>query len=1754
MTYNVTRENKALLERHRNAPPSLSVQLHHDHWTLNSGSKFLYTSPAAAFLDDIRAYRIPVDLLPLIDSAGVPFYEGCLVVELQDFREPPSNKDKKGDEVKVKTEGGPVSSRVVLRSNSESSWADLRLLNDKLDNKWTDQEALEVEAKILVATAPPLCLNPDPNLGRMANTMQRVSTPRTPPPLRPQKRKLEATEADERAAARKVKIAQYMDPTRTRTNKPSQHFWDTIARIRAEAKTRKDQSDQQPATEGDAAGVATEQMSPPQPPATPAHIGADPVQNSTPVKSEAARSETGTPAPAPLPPTRATPQAAAAAALQAANRQNTPRPGSTVQNPAAAAYAAAQAQQAAAAVQAVHAAAISRPATQAPPAAAGATPAFDMPKLTPQQVHQLQAAARQQLSMRYNARLPQFRLLLEKKSSGQTLNQEENQVLDFCNRWQRAESILTDAGKSGDPAQIADAQKQCQLLIGNHVNAQMKTILLTQMARKQALAQGQGQGGQKQAQGAQAHGGQTPAPAPPAQPVAPPPAPTPAPSATPVMAHPQAPQAHPQPNQAQLLQAHAAHLAAAQMAVQAQAAQAHAHAPTQPPQPLTNAQQQQQWAYVRSLQQQQQHQHQQAVQAQAHLLAAQNHAGTPAQAHAQLPNAGGMAPSPMFAAARPAAQPGASQRLDPSQATEVVIDRLIEGFSILVGGAASRQNFHTVCKDMPALAAAPAPSAADLKATPSPAVEGLLVADKAARASAVESFVALVEKDGPAAIKSSNFTAGVIKALGDKKSPAAREAAADAVRAISESSAVKSLEPFFIDSGVYAALLDGFADKTPAARTAAVAAVKAFVKNSNPWAAGLVLPALLHEIQTAGKWQIKTGSLEILDQLVASAAAQIAKLTPEIVPILADAIWDTKADVKKAARASLTKVTSLVSNKDIEKFIPALINALINPVEEVPKTIQLLSATTFVSEVDSPTLSLMVPLLSRGLSEKLTATKRKVAVIVDNMAKLVDSHITVRPFIPKLLPGLLKVEQTIGDPEARSVVGRAIATLRQVGQIPDDQDGTDLPHLKVATEQQLAHSLIEIYKKAGGNPIPSVADDVTIYVSRLATNATNQKNFDVPEWDTFAPYLAFLSAVPEPITVAREWVVKSATEDADVGEVLDDEEEGEDLCNCQFSLAYGAKILLNTATLRLKRGHRYGLCGKNGTGKSTLMRAITNGQVEGFPSPDEVRTFYVEHDIDGSEEDTSVLEFILQDKRVIVSKEEIVETLASVGFTDERQKHAIGSLSGGWKMKLALARAMLFKADILLLDEPTNHLDVVNVAWLENYLTGLSHCTSIIVSHDSGFLNNTITDVLHLNRFKLRRYRGNLEAFVKAVPEAKSYYTLEAAEDYKFKLPDPPFLDGVKTKEKALLKMRKVGFQYPTQPVQQLYDISLQVSLSSRVAVLGPNGSGKSTLVKLLTGEMEPNKGGEVWKHPNLVIGYVAQHAFHHIDQHLDKTPLEYMLWRYQTGEDLEEMMKANRQISEEEQQKMKEGANVVVEGQKRVIDEIVARKKLKQSYEYEITFKGMSSSENIWMPRDELIKRGFEKKVLEVDTREAQRLGLLRPLVRREIEKHMADFGLEPEFVSHNTMRGLSGGQKVKIVLGAATWRRPHIICLDEPTNYLDRESLAALIEALKTFEGGVLVITHNRDFSESICTEVWAMRDGHLEASGHNWVEGQGSGARLDTKAGEEEDQYDAMGNKIDKAKKAKKLTSAEARKAKKDRMARRKRGEEVFTDEEL
>jgi len=524
-----------------------------------------------------------------------------------------------------------------------------------------------------------------------------------------------------------------------------------------------------------------------------------------------------------------------------------------------------------------------------------------------------------------------------------------------------------------------------------------------------------------------------------------------------------------------------------------------------------------------------------------------------------------------------------------------------------------------------------------------------------------------------------------------------------------------------------------------------------------------------------------------------------------------------------------------------------------------------------------------------------------------------------------------------------------------------------------------------------------------------------------------------------------------------------------------------------------------------------------------------------------------------------LTKEEVTSTLLSFGFTDQQLSGVITALSGGWKMKLALARAVFEKPDILLLDEPTNHLDVKNVKWLEDYLT-TSPCTSIIISHDSKFLDNVVQHVIHYERFKLKRYRGKLSEFVKRVPSAKSYYELGASE-MEFKFPEPGFLEGVKTKAKAIVRVSNMTFQYPGTPKPQIQDVTFQCSLGSRIAVIGPNGAGKSTLVNVLTGELIPTKG-EVYQHENIRIAYIKQHAFAHIDHHLDKTPSEYIQWRFQTGEDRETMDRANKIVTEEDEKAMDKIYRI--EGTQRRVIGIHARRKFKNSYEYECSFAlgdnigmknekwtPMMTADNAWIPRSEVIA-SHQKMVADVDQKEALASGQFRPLVRKEIESHCANFGIDAELVSHSRMRGLSGGQRVKVVLAACSWQRPHLIVLDEPTNYLDRDSLGALSKALKSFEGGVIIITHSAEFTKDLTEEVWACLDGRMTPSGHNWVQGQGAGPRLKADD-EEEEKFDAMGNKIESTKKAKKLTSAELRKKKKDRMARRKRGEEVFSDED-
>ncbi|KAK1780190.1 armadillo-type protein [Copromyces sp. CBS 386.78] len=996
------------------------------------------------------------------------------------------------------------------------------------------------------------------------------------------------------------------------------------------------------------------------------------------------------------------------------------------------------------------------------------------------------------------------------------------------------------------------------------------------------------------------------------------------------------------------------------------------------------------------------------------------------------------------------------------------------------------------------------------------------------------------------------------KQLANKKDANAREKALSAIQAIAQHSEVSAhVEPYLIS--LLPSVFGAAGDKITAVKNAAIAAALAIAEAINPNAVKATLAPLIDTIRNAQKWPEKMTALDFIDTLIRTAPVQLGLRVPELIPVVSEAMWDTKKEVKERAYQTMEKLCQLIVNRDIERFIPELIKCIAKP-ENVPETVHLLGATTFVTEVTEPTLALMVPLLDRGLGERDTAIKRKAAVIVDNMCKLVDDPNVVAPFLPKMMPGLQKNYDNLADPEAREKTKQALDTLTRVGnvvdgKIPEARNPGDVNIVLAHLKEILGSKYASVFEKF--TPIVE-------YVAAVAGQLVDEKATESSIWaEAVKPYLTVIvgDAESEAVTDALRRAATPGAAEADEAEA--DDEEGEDLCNCTFSLAYGAKILLNQTHLRLKRGQRYGLCGPNGSGKSTLMRAINNEQVEGFPKQSEVKTVFVEHDLDSEDTEMTTIDWTmkkLKEAGVDTSREDVEAKLSEFGFSPDMIKNDISALSGGWKMKLALCRAVFEAPDILLLDEPTNHLDVKNVKWLEDYLKS-SPCTSIIVSHDSGFLDNVCQHIIHYERFKLKRYRGNLKAFVARNPAAKSYYELGESE-MEFSFPEPGFLEGVKTKAKAILRATKMSFQYPGTAKPQISDISFQCSLGSRIAVIGPNGAGKSTLINVLTGELIPTQG-EIYQHENIRIAYIKQHAFAHIDNHLDKTPSEYIQWRFQTGEDRETMDRANKIITEADEEAMNKVFKV--EGTPRRVIGIHSRRKFKNSYEYECSFAlgenlgmknerwvPMMTADNAWLPRNELLA-SHQKMVADVDMKEALASGQFRPLVRKEIESHCANFGLDAELVSHSRMRGLSGGQRVKVVLAACSWQRPHLIVLDEPTNYLDRDSLGALSKALKKFEGGVIIITHSAEFTKDLTEEVWAVMDGKMTPSGHNWVQGQGSGPRLKEDDGEEEDKFDAMGNKIVSTKKKAKLSSAELRKKKKERMARRKRGEEVFSDED-
>ena len=474
--------------------------------------------------------------------------------------------------------------------------------------------------------------------------------------------------------------------------------------------------------------------------------------------------------------------------------------------------------------------------------------------------------------------------------------------------------------------------------------------------------------------------------------------------------------------------------------------------------------------------------------------------------------------------------------------------------------------------------------------------------------------------------------------------------------------------------------------------------------------------------------------------------------------------------------------------------------------------------------------------------------------------------------------------------------------------------------------------------------------------------------------------------------------------------------------------------------------------------------------------------------------------------------------------------------------------------------------------WLIAYMGELCRrsISAMVVSHDSTFLDSVAQDMVHYEKNrKLKLYKGNLTEFVKRVPEAAAYYKLES-DNIAFSFPDPGMLEGVTSRTKALIKMSGCTFAYPGCKAPVLRDVSVQVSLASRVAVIGPNGAGKSTLIKLLVGEIVSSADGSkprLEKHPNMRLAYVAQHAFHHIEHHLDKTPISYLEWRFGSGVDEEGIAALTLTLDEDE---------ALLVGQKASqVDKLVGRRKSKKDFEYCVQLVGCKDPvhDNEWVAREEMLRLKWtdpdDKKKRERDcgSAMAKLIGRMdercafeqsgvseKKLTAADIQAHFDHFDLEAQFGTFAKIAALSGGQKVKVVLAAAMWMEPHVLVLDEPTNFLDRDSLGALASAIKQFGGGCIVISHHRQFYSAICSEEWSLKDGSCTVSGSDWWEGFEKARKKEAeKAAKEAAKAEKEGGKAG-GKAGGGISKLELKKIKKQIAEMRKKGEEVNTDDEI
>jgi elongation factor 3 len=325
----------------------------------------------------------------------------------------------------------------------------------------------------------------------------------------------------------------------------------------------------------------------------------------------------------------------------------------------------------------------------------------------------------------------------------------------------------------------------------------------------------------------------------------------------------------------------------------------------------------------------------------------------------------------------------------------------------------------------------------------------------------------------------------------------------------------------------------------------------------------------------------------------------------------------------------------------------------------------------------------------------------------------------------------------------------------------------------------------------------------------------------------------------------------------------------------------------------------------------------------------------------------------------------------------------------------------------------------------------------------------------------------------------------------KLVFPIPGKLDGVRNNTKPVMEIKNVYFEYGGDRGLVIKGVSCKLNLGSRVALVGVNGAGKSTLLGLMCGELTPTEHegaiGEVWQHHNLRLSFIAQHHMTSLGRWFESTPFTYLSYRFQNGWDEEAQRHLIDPKDDDEKKLRKEKAALHGKYGKQV-GAVVGRRNQSGKLVYEVQWEGLDDpKQHTFETVEKLRALGAEGAASACNLRLAAMSGGVdtRVCSRREIVKHLEGFGIDEEMCCNRMIGSFSAGQKSKLAIACSMWTKPHLLALDEPTNYLDQDTVEALARALKNFRGGVVVVTHSRDFIEKVCNEEWLVADGKVTVS---------------------------------------------------------------------